>query len=122
VSPTGKLPAAEALDRDAAALIALWLQIYGGDPPPGQVEVSPATSMLAAAMVTQLSTEYRASVAPLTNAQLAARLSRLGLELGQTDEDTKSEIASFPRLTCVKGPDGEPGCCVGSPVHIAVNE
>jgi len=59
------------LDRDAAALIALWLQIYGGDPIPARVEASPATATLAAAMVTQLRSEFKESAnpCPMSNCQ-----------------------------------------------------
>jgi hypothetical protein len=119
MNSTAKFHATEALDRDAATFIALWLQIYGGDPPPQQVEATPATGMIAAAMVTQLRNEYGASTAPLSDSELAGRLARLGLELGQSDERGRSTITIFnSRFYCVKGPDGEPGCCVGIPFRI----
>jgi hypothetical protein len=119
MNPTAKFHATEALDRDAATLIALWLQIYGGDPPPQQVEATPTTGMIAAAIVTQLRAEYGVSTAPLSDSELAGRLARLGLELGQSDERTRSAIAVFSsRFYCVKGPDGEPGCCVSIPFRI----
>ena len=80
---------------------------------------SPATGMLAAAMVAQLGTEFGASAGPLSNSELAARLARLGLEFGSGDEHARSELAAFhPRFYCVKGPDGAPGCCVGTPFRI----
>jgi len=100
MEPTSKVIFAD-LNRDAAALIALWTQIHGGDPPPEPVEVSPAAAMIATAMVAQLRSEFKPMTAPLPGEELAARLSRLGLEL---------RVAGG--LVCVKGPEGEPGCCV----------
>ena len=118
MSPEAKIHPTEALDRDAAVLIALWLHIYGGDPPPQQVEVNAATGALAAAMAAQLRAEFGA-VAPLSDAELEARLARLGLEFGTGDEHARNETLAFhPRFYCVKGPDGAPGCCVGTPFRI----
>jgi hypothetical protein len=100
MEPTSRVVFAD-LDRDAAALIALWTQIHGGDPPPEPVEISPAAAMIATAMVAQLRSELKPRTAPLSAEELAVRLSRLGLELQLSE-----------RLVCVKGPEGEPGCCV----------
>jgi hypothetical protein len=100
MEPTSRVVFAD-LDRDAAALIALWLQIHGGDPLPEPVGISPAAAMIATAMVAQLRSELKPWTAPLSGEQLAVRLSRLGLELRLSE-----------RLVCVKGPEGEPGCCV----------
>lgn len=35
----------EQLQRDASVAIGLWLLIHGGDPPPDEAQVSPATSL-----------------------------------------------------------------------------
>jgi hypothetical protein len=110
------------LDRDAAALIALWFQINGGDPPPEPVEVSPVTAMVATAMVAQLRSEFGPSTAPLSDEELAARLRRLGLELQLSDRRARTDVAvDLYGIVCVKGPDGAPGCCVLTqhfPVHL----
>ena len=113
----------EALERDAAALIALWLQIYGGDPPPQEVIVSPALGMVATAIVTQLRGEFGASA--LSFAELSERLARIGLELGRGEEhDQQHEqheaghVFVRAQFTCVKGPDDFPGCCVGVPFGV----
>lgn len=112
-------PINEALNRDAAALIALWFQIYGGDPPPQQVEVSSTAGLIAAALVTQLNAELGAADAVLSHKELTSRLSRLGLKLGGGHEQVQGEdIRIAGGLTCVKGPDGEPGCCVLMPFHV----
>jgi hypothetical protein len=109
------------LDRDAAALIALWFQINGGDPPPEPVEVSPATALAATGLVAQLRSEFGPATAPLSDEKLAARLRRLGLEL-QLSGRTRTEVTvDLSRIVCVKGPDGAPGCCVltpNFPVHL----
>jgi len=106
----------KALDRDASALIALWLQIYGGDPIPARTEVSPAAGLAATALVTQLSAEL--GTPTLSNVELDARLSRLGLRLGEHQEQMSEEIKLAGGLTCFKGPEGEPGGCVFLPFHV----
>ena len=89
------------LDRDAAALIALWLQIYGGDPIPAQVEASSVTAMLAAAMVAQLRSEFAESANLLSEEQLSARLGRLGF--GSSYPRSGSPARSLPpRDSCVR--------------------
>jgi hypothetical protein len=115
--PVATPPINKALNRDAAALIALWLQIYGGDPPPQQTEVSPASGLIAAALVTQLTAELGAPT--LSDAQMDARLSRFGLRLGNGQERVSEEAITIRGgWTCVKGPEGEPGCCVLMPYHV----
>jgi hypothetical protein len=110
-------PINKALNRDAAALIALWLQIYGGDPPPQTTEVSAASGLIAAALVTQLTAEL--GTPELSDAELDARLSRFGLTLGDGHEHVSDEAITIRGgLTCVKGPEGEPGCCVFLPYHV----
>ncbi|HUA31587.1 MAG TPA: hypothetical protein VMC03_22100 [Streptosporangiaceae bacterium] len=110
-------PISKALNRDAAALIALWLQIYGGDPPPQNTEISPAAGLVAAALVTQLTAELGAPM--LSDAELDVRLSRFGLGLGDGHEHVSDEaIKIVGGWTCVKGPEGEPGCCVLLPYHV----
>ena len=117
MSPLTTPPVNEALNRDAAALIALWLQIYGGDPPPQQIEVSSASGLVAAALVAQLNAELGAPT--LSDTELDIRLSRLGLRLGDGHEHVSDEaIRIVGGITCVKGPEGEPGCCVFLPFHI----
>jgi hypothetical protein len=113
------------LDRDAAALIALWIEIYGGggDPIPAQVEASPATAALAAAMVAQLRSEFTQSTGPLPDGELSARLGRLGLELERPGLTTSEAVVSTASgFVCVRGPAGEPGCCVRMPIHFASAE
>jgi hypothetical protein len=110
------------LDRDAAALIALWLQIYGGDPIPAQVEASPATATLAAAMVAQLRSEFAQSTKPLPEEQLSARLGRLGLRLELPEKRTTGEVVTGSGFVCTRGPEGEPGCCVRMPIHFSAAE
>jgi hypothetical protein len=107
------------LDRDAAALIALWLQIYGGDPIPARVEASPATAALAAAMVTQLRSEFKESANPLSDEQLSGRLRRLGLQLELPEKRTTGEVITGSGFVCTRGPEGEPGCCVRMPIHFS---
>jgi len=103
------------LDRDAATLVALWLAIYGGDPPPEPVEVSPATALATTGLVAQLRSEFGPSAAPLSDEKLAARLRRLGLELQLSDRTRTEVTADLYEIVCVKGPDGAPGCCVLTP-------
>jgi hypothetical protein len=110
------------LDRDAAALIALWLQIWGGDPIPARVEASPATAALAAAMVTQLRSEFREPASPLSDEQLSARLGRLRLRLELPETRTTGEVVTASGFICTRGPDGEPGCCVRMPIHFSSAE
>lgn len=110
------------LDRDAAALIALWLQIYGGDPIPAQVEASPTTAMLAGAMVAQLRSEFAESAKLLPNEQLSARLGRLGLRLELPEERIPGEAVTASGYLCTRGPEGEPGCCVRMPIHFSSAE
>jgi hypothetical protein len=113
----GTAPINKALNRDTAALIALWLQIYGGDPPPGKMEVSSASGLIAAALVAQLNAEL--GVPTLSDRELDTRLSRLGLGLGDGHEHAADEaIRIAGGMTCVKGPEGEPGCCVFLPFHV----
>jgi hypothetical protein len=110
------------LERDAAAFIALWFQINGGDPQPEPVEVSLATMMAATGLVAQLRSEFAPSAVPLSDEELAARLRRLGLELQLSDRRTRTDVAiDHYGMVCVKGPDGAPGCCVRIPnftVHL----
>jgi hypothetical protein len=108
------------LERDAAAMIALWLLIHGGDPAPGEVEVSEATSILVSGVVAQLNAEFADIARPLDHAELAKRFGRLGLELGDAREHAVSEdeVISRGGFTCVKGPDDAPGCCVRLAVAI----
>jgi hypothetical protein len=104
----------ETLERDAASFIALWLEIYGGDPPPEAVEVGAATSALVTGIVAQLRADFGAPA--LSDEELTVRLARRGLRLS----DRLVEPGSEPRSAelrhggffCVKGPQGEPGCCV----------
>jgi hypothetical protein len=111
------------LQRDAAALIALWLLIHDGDPPPEQVEPSAATAVLAAAMVTQLRSEFSESTKPLSDEQLSARLGRLGLQLGMPENPAVAEaVRIISGFVCIRGPEGEPGCCVRMPVHLTSAE
>lgn len=110
------------LDRDAAALIALWLQIYGGDPIPAQVEASSVTAMLAAAMVAQLRSEFAESANLLSEEQLSARLGRLGLRLELPEKRTTGEVVTASGFVCTRGPEGEPGCCVRMPIHFSSAE
>jgi len=110
----------EALARDAAAIIALWLLIYGGDPPPKEVQVSPATGIMLSAAVAQLSAELGRGAPPLGEEELAARLARFGVTLHE--ERARSAQLQFGRLLCVHGPNGEPGCCVGLPIRIHFRE
>jgi len=116
VSTQAQIPIDVTLSRDAAALVALWLQIYGGDPPPQEVQLSPTLSLAAAALVAQLSEEYRPSAEPLSNHELADRLRRLGLELGDGAEHDANEVEAAFRLpsrcTCVRVLNEGPGCCV----------
>jgi hypothetical protein len=110
------------LDRDAAALIALWIEIYGGDPIPAQVEASPATAALAAAMVAQLRSEFTQSTGSLPDGELSARLGRLGLELERPGLTREAVVSTASGFVCVRGPAGEPGCCVRMPIHFASAE
>jgi hypothetical protein len=117
MSPLGTSPINKALNRDAAVLIALWLQVYGGDPPPRRTEACPASGLAAAALVTQLTADL--GVPRLSDAELGARLSRFGLGLGDGREHVSDEaIRIAGGMTCVKGPEGEPGCCVFLPFHV----
>jgi hypothetical protein len=107
------------LERDAGALIALWLLIHDGDPPPQEVEPGAATAALAAAMVMQLRSEFAASAKILSDEQLSVRLGRLGLRL-ELPEKRAAEVArSATGFVCVKGPEGEPGCCVRMPIRLS---
>lgn len=103
----------EALERDAASFIALWLEIYGGDPPPEAVEAGPAISALVTGIVAQLRADFGAPV--LSDEELAQRLARRGLRLsdrpGAEGEPRSAELLRGG-FFCIKGPEGEPGCCV----------
>jgi hypothetical protein len=107
------------LERDAAALIALWLLIHDGDPPPQQVEPGTATAALAAAMVVQLRSEFTASANPLSDEQLSVRLGRLGLRLELPEKRAAEVGRSVIGFVCVRGPEGEPGCCVRMPIRFS---
>jgi hypothetical protein len=111
------------LERDAAVLIGIWLRIHGGDPPPAQVELSPAAAVLAAAMVAQLRSEFSESASSLSDEQLSARLGRLGLELKLPERPPGTEtVRKSLGLVCISGPEGEPGCCVRMSVQLASAE
>lgn len=108
----------ETLNRDAAALIALWLDIHGGDPPPQEVEVSATAGLMATALVAQLNVEL-GTTETMSDRELNDRLSRLGLHLGDGHEHASDEVVRIAGgWTCVKGPEGEPGCCVRMPFHV----
>jgi hypothetical protein len=70
----------EDLQCDAAVIIGLWLLIHGGDPLPDEVEVSPATGILAAALVGQLAREFEASERSFGDAELRTRLARIDVD------------------------------------------
>jgi hypothetical protein len=91
------------LDRDAAALIALWIEIYDGDPILAQVEVSPATAALAAAMVAQLRSEFTQSTGPLPDEELSARLGRLGSNLSGLSVPPARRSSAPPQDSCASG-------------------
>jgi hypothetical protein len=110
------------LERDVAALIALWLQIHDGDPPPEQVQPGAATAALAAALVMQLRSEFTASTKPLSDEQLSTRLGRLGLRLELPEKRTAEAASSITGFVCVRGPEGAPGCCVRMPVQLSFAE
>jgi hypothetical protein len=111
MSTYAEFPITASVGTDAAALIALWLAIHGGDPAPGPVTPSAATALLAATLVTQLSQEFGEAARPLEHEELSKRLAPLGLrvDVHNVEEDGVTIRGGF---VCVKGDDGFPGCCV----------
>ncbi|HEY3734989.1 MAG TPA: hypothetical protein VGL63_13850 [Streptosporangiaceae bacterium] len=101
------------LQRDGAALIALWLAIHGGDPAP--IQISPATALLAAALVAQLGEEAGEIARPLSAERLSRRMAPFGLRVETRDFEASGITTEGGGLVCVRGDDGAPGCCVRMP-------